>query len=94
MVNPVLKKLRWAKSDKELAELIAKHIGSGTNQWHCKEAFTELKKWAPCNQAKHDILEFERGVLVLDDQKEGEWLGDYWCTLVRMAMSRLRASKW
>lgn len=37
-MNPMLRKISSAKSASEVADLLQKHIGEGTNQSHCKDA--------------------------------------------------------
>ncbi len=37
-MNPTLRKISSAKSASEIADLLQKHIGEGTNQSHCKDA--------------------------------------------------------
>ena len=45
MTNPVLKSLsRQGLSRSEIADLLEKHIGPGTNELHCKEAFDALNR--------------------------------------------------
>ena len=45
MTNPVLKKLsRPGLTRVEIAELLEKHIGSCSNEWHCQEALDALRR--------------------------------------------------
>lgn len=45
MVNSVLRKLSDPKrSELEIADLLAKHIGNGSSEWHCEEACKELRR--------------------------------------------------
>ena len=92
MVNPVLKKIRRAKSDKELAEFLEKHIGSGTNQIHCKDAFIELQKCVPCGNLKREILVFEQAAKTLDEDQSNRCSENDWCAIVKMVIVRLGAT--
>lgn len=45
MTNPVLRKLRSGKvRAAEVADLLAKHIGDGSNESHCQSAVDELRR--------------------------------------------------
>lgn len=37
-MNPTLRKISSAKSAREIADLLQKHIGEGANQSHCEDA--------------------------------------------------------
>jgi hypothetical protein len=63
-MNPTLKGLaKSGLSKTEIANLIEKHIGPGTNEWHCEEALKELRR---LRAEKSEICQYASAFKLLD----------------------------
>ena len=80
MTNPVLKKLsKPCQPASALADLLQKHIGDGSNEHHCKEAFEAL-------------VRIKNRKLAIPAQVLGRLIsnGSNYCELVRLAADLIR----
>ena len=80
MANPVLKKLSNPRiSNATIADLLEKHIGDGSNEQHCRQA------WVALQRIKHQRLSIAARVL-------GTLLsnGNNYCEMVRQAAAQIR----
>lgn len=80
-MNPMLRKISSAKSASEIADLLQKHIGEGTNQSHCKDA---------CDAATQRI---ENGEIKKTIQIIITIYSNYsWCETAKIIITMLRNS--
>lgn len=79
-MNPVLRKLRQTKTREQIANLLEKHIGDGSNQGHCRQAYDALLLRGRDEDAKL-VAEFARALTSND--------GD-WCAGIHAAIASLR----
>ena len=82
MANPVLKKLsKPGIPDSEIADLLEKHIGMGSNESHCRDAFEALRRIK-----NHDSVAVARVVSLLVSN------GSNYCEMVRQAAEQFRCA--
>jgi hypothetical protein len=81
MTNPVLRNIRRANTAEEIAALLKKHIGLGTNQQHCREAYEAVLARAKDPELKStaEVL----GRIILSDHP------DDWCQTMRLIINAL-----
>lgn len=82
MANPILKKLsKPGISNSEIAKLLQKHIGTGLNEAHCKDAFEAL------NRIKlKPVANIARVVGMLAGN------GSNYCEMVRQAVEQIQGT--
>lgn len=87
MTNPVLRKLSQVSSKAEIAQLLEKHIGGhGLNQFHCREAFEQLRKRTPVRCVKDMASLIENSIKTLGDTEEPNW-----CEVIQLVIRYLRS---
>jgi len=84
MVNPVLRKLSDPRLSRfDIASLIEKHIGDGSNEFHCEQAykaFTRIREPSIRNVA-----------LLIERICKGNLS---YCEIVKMVIENLRSEGW
>lgn len=81
-MNPMLRKISSAKSASEIADLLQKHIGEGTNQSHCKDACEAAAQRIENEEIKKTI----QAVITL-------YTGLNWCETAQVIIAMLRNSE-
>jgi hypothetical protein len=82
---PTLKKISSAKSASEIAELLQKHIGDGTNQKHCEAACDAVRRIR--NEDIRTFLQRQKVLLNVEGAEVN------WCEFARFIISLLHTYK-
>ena len=80
---PILRKLSHVRSKAEIADLLQRHIGNGSNQTHCKHAFEALQQRVHINEV-NETAEVIMQICLISE--------DHWCSVVRTIIDNLSSS--
>jgi hypothetical protein len=73
MVNPVLKKLKIAKCNREIAYLLKKHIGESRSQAICEDAYKKLQERINDDYIKSLSEYIYKAITSLDSSEDIDW---------------------
>ena len=80
---PILRKLRHVDTKEEIADLLRRHIGDGSNPTHCKQSYEALQQRVHIDEVNKTAETIMRINLISED---------HWCRVVNIIISSLHSS--